>query len=137
MKYENLARIIALQPEYYSDYQEGQLMTLDHDASFAGGENEEAFRPENNLGGQVVFSIMNAVEAHKVDYSNKEEVDKLDAIKGEDEYIVKKGTHFKIDWAEPEDQEGKGFIFVELISLSEEEYQEELADGAEISEGLL
>jgi hypothetical protein len=137
MKYENLSRIISLQPEYYSDYREGQLIALDHDTSFAGGENEEAFRPETDLGGQVVFSVTNAVEAHKVDYSNKNEVDELDAIESEDEYIIKKGTHFKIDWAEPEDEEGKGFIEVELIALSEEEYQEELEDGAKENEGIL
>ena len=137
MKYENLSRIIALQPEYYSDYQEDQIITLDHDASFAGGNNVEAFRPETNLGGQVVFSIINECEAHKVDYSNKAEVEELDAIEAEDEYIVKKGTHFQIDWAESEDEEGKGFIEVELIALSEAEFKEALEDGAEESEGIL
>lgn len=135
-EYEGLGRIIEVQDMYFnaSVYAEDTVITLKKAKSFAGQDVDEQFKPETSLDGdliQIVFNCDDAVMAHKVDYENEEEVDALSAVKGEDEYLVPEGTHFVITASSNEDDIAEtGYFEVDIDQISEEEYQQEMADGA-------
>lgn len=135
-KYEGLGRAIELQDLYFdiNEYAEDTIITLDKAKSFAGQDSAQAFQPETSYDGDlvsVIFTCDDAVLAHKVDYNDQQEVDALDAVKGEDEYLVPAGTHFVVtDVSNEDDVEEMGYCEVSISQLDDEEYQEALEDGA-------
>ena len=135
-EYEGLGRVIELQDMYFDAnvYTEDTIITLKKAKSFAGQDVNEEFVPESSLDGKlvkIVFNCDSAVLAHKVDYDNKEEAGALSAVKGEDEYLVPAGTHFVITLSSNEDDiKEAGYFEVDIEQLSEEEYQDEITDGA-------
>lgn len=134
--YEGLDRVIEIQDMYFdaSAYAEDNIITLKETKSFAGQNVSEEFKPETSLDGKLVRAVFNcdgSVLAHKVDYKNTEEVDALSAVKGEDEYLVPAGTHFIItDTSNEDDIKETGFFEVDIEQLDEEEYQQEIKNGA-------
>ena len=135
-EYENLGRAFKLQDLYFdaNTYQEGNIITLKEAKSFAGQDAGEEFQVETSFDDQVVNVVFNcddAVLAHKVDYQDKDEVETLGAVKGEDEYLVPAGTHFKITYSSNEDDIAEmGYFEVDIEQISEEDYQEQIEEGA-------
>ena len=134
-EYRNLGRAFKTQALYFDTdtYQEGNIITLKEAKSFAGQDAHEEFQVETGFDGQtvkVVFNCDGAVLAHKVDYQDKDEVETLDAIKGEDEYLVPRGTHFKIICSSNEEDIAEmGYFEVDIEQLSEEEYHDQIETG--------
>ncbi len=134
--YEGLGRVIKLQDLYFDvdNYKEGTIITLKKATSFAGQNADEEFNPETSVDGEtitVVFNCDDTVVAHKVDYSNAEEVETLSAVEGEDEYLVPARTHFEVSYVSNEnDIRDMGYCEVDIYQLDEDEYNEDKADGA-------
>ena len=135
-EYENLSRAFKGQALYFDTdtYREGSIITLKEAKSFAGQGAGEEFQVETSFDGQVVNVVFNcegAVLAHKVDYQDKDEVEALSAVKGEDEYLVPTGTHFEITCSSNEDDITEmGYFEVDIKQISEEEYQNQIEKGA-------
>lgn len=134
--YEGLGRVIKLQSLFFDLdlYKEDTLLTLRKATSFAGQDANAEFTPETSLDGElvtVVFNCEGAVKAHKVNYQDKDEVEVLSAVEGEDEYLVPAGTHFQIsDSSNADDIEEMGYCEVNIYQLKEEEYKEAKDYGA-------
>lgn len=106
--YPDLGRSIKVQKLFFDlgTYSEGKILTAKEAKSFSGPDAETEYQVETSFTDpsiKVVFLCDGEIIAHKVDYQNKNEVDELSAVEGEDEYLVPAGTHFQVTYCCNED----------------------------------
>lgn len=110
-------RTIGIQNEF--TFKKGDMIINKKSESWQCNSDSN-FNIENpNYKIEVVFYCKN-LPCHKVDYDNEEEVEILNAVKGEGEVLVPAGTHFKIlDVGTIDDIKDVGYISIDLEYVKE------------------
>lgn len=99
------------------DLEEGQIITIENAESWT---NEGSFSIETVRSIDYVFTAINEVPVHEVDYSNEKEVEELSAEEVEREVLVPAGTKFEItDVGIDLDLEELGYIPVEVKYIAD------------------
>ncbi|KRM79403.1 hypothetical protein FC84_GL001578 [Lapidilactobacillus dextrinicus DSM 20335] len=99
------------------DLEEGQIITLENAESWT---NEGSFSIETVRAVDYVFTAINEVPVHEVDYNNAKEVEELSAEEVEREVLVPAGTKFEItDVGIDLDLEELGYIPVEVKYIAD------------------
>lgn len=99
------------------DLEEGQIITIENAESWT---NEGSFSIETVRSIDYVFTAINEVPVHEVDYSNEKEVEELSAESVEREVLVPAGTKFEItDVGIDLDLEELGYIPVEVKYIAD------------------
>ena len=99
------------------DLEEGQIITIENAESWT---NEGSFSIETVRSIDYVFTAINEVPVHEVDYNNEKEVEELSAEEVEREVLVPAGTKFEItDVGIDLDLEELGYIPVEVKYIAD------------------
>lgn len=107
----------AIDTDYLLGYKQGDIITLENAESWTDGGH---FSIENDKEYGYLFTIINEVPVHRVDYDNEEECSALgcEGCEGEQEVLIASGTKFKIvneiDESYLDDPEDCGFVEIEL-----------------------
>ncbi|KRN27758.1 hypothetical protein IV38_GL001973 [Lactobacillus selangorensis] len=97
--------------------EEGQIISTKKAESWSN-EGEFAIETKRNI--DYVFTVINEVPVHEVDYNNEEEVEELDAVEAEREVLVPAGTKFEImDIGIDLDLEELGYLPVEIKYIAD------------------